>query len=201
MTWNLNERDAALATFVKHVASRSNRGERFAAALQECREDAAAIVDMVKREGGSTIYAMGNGTMSILCSEPLDDMLPPRDAVGQRLLLTKATLAGRRFAIVNYHGNADGQAGALDHFERGGCASEARWRIDNHSQGAPVIMIGDFNADPGSSEITSRYCFSFASQPSPSSLMSHGRERDKLCVAPPRLPTGIEGTYRSASGG
>lgn len=133
--------------------------------------------------------------MSILCSERLDDIQIPCDAVGNRLLMTRATLAGRRFAIVNYHGFAQGQAGSPDDFERGGIASEARWRIDDHARNDSVIVLGDFNADRASSEIASLHCFSFAAHPMPRSLVSHNRHRAKLCAADIQLPPGIGGTF------
>jgi hypothetical protein len=70
------------------------------------------------------------------------------DTIGGRLVLTRATLAGQRFAIVNYHSMADGLHGSPHHTERGGIASETRWRIDEHAKGDPVVMLGDFNAAP-----------------------------------------------------
>jgi endonuclease/exonuclease/phosphatase family metal-dependent hydrolase len=192
LTWNLAKRDAALDLLAPHVASLA---DAFIIAVQECADDHAAIAAKVQGHGGRVVHSMGNGTMSILCSEPVTPMAPPRDAVGQRLVLTHAAFAGRRLAIVNYHGTARGIAGALDEVERGGSASEARWRIDEHAAGGSVVVLGDFNADPTSAEIQSMFCFSFATEPSPASGRSHDRDRSILRVFPPPAVTPAAGTY------
>ncbi len=133
LTWNLDQRDAALEAIARDVARRCWRGEQVVAAVQECAEDASAIAAKVQSYGGATVHAAGNGTMSVLCSEPLEEPPIPRDAVGLRLVLTRTTFAGRRIAIVNYHGCAQDLTGSPDETERGGIASEARWRIDDHT--------------------------------------------------------------------
>jgi endonuclease/exonuclease/phosphatase family metal-dependent hydrolase len=109
--------------------------------------------------------------------------------LGLRLLLTGANFAGRRLAIVNYHGLAQGLNGSPHEHERGGIASEARWRIDDHAAGDQVIVLGDFNAEPNSPEIESLYCFSFAPRPALSSFVSHNRDRSFLRVFPPSRGT------------
>lgn len=197
LTWNLCKRDAPLPVFVRHLASLSRRQEAFIAAVQECFEDAATMVARVQDLGGAAVYATGNGTMSVFCSEPLepnairDDII---DTIGGRLVLTRATLAGQRLAVVNYHGMADGLHGSPHHTERGGIASETRWRIDEHAKGDPVVMLGDFNAAPTSLEVVSRFCFSLAPEPAPSSSYSHNRARSTLRIAPLDVPPG-SGTY------
>jgi endonuclease/exonuclease/phosphatase family metal-dependent hydrolase len=132
---------------------------------------------------------MGNGPMSVFCSEPLSPTPVPRDRVGSRLILTRSTFAGQCLAIVNYHGMANGLAGSPSLAERGGITSEARWRIDEHAAGDPVVVLGDFNAEPTSDEIESLYCFSFAPEPDPASGVSHHRTRSRLRVFPPRSGT------------
>jgi endonuclease/exonuclease/phosphatase family metal-dependent hydrolase len=199
LTWNLNKRDAALDAFTRHIASLSNRRESFIAAVQECADEHVDIVARVERLGSAKVHAIGNGTLSVLCSEPLTPMAPPRDAVGNRLVLTRAEFAGRRLAIVNYHGMADGSAGSPHLTERGGIASEARWRIDDHAGGDPVIVLGDFNAEPTSPEIESLYCFSFAPDPAQASGRSHNRDRSILRVFPPRVAPPWDGTYARRS--
>lgn len=199
LTWNLGKRDAALAALVKHVASLSRGAQHFVAAVQESTEDNAAIRARVHQHGAA-VHVVGNGGMTVLCSAPLDPIAIPRDAVGHRLLLTRATFAGQRMAIVNYHGMARGQRGSPDETERGGIASEARWRIDEHAAGDSVIVLGDFNIEQDRSEIWSRHCFSLAADPDPQSRKSHNRDRQDLRAALPRLPPGIGGTYRLQSG-
>lgn len=190
LTWNLNKREAALEALVKHVASRSLKGEHFVAAVQECADDAQAITDLLRRHGSTTVHVVGNGTMSVLSSEPLQPLAIPCDTVGLRLVLTRTRFAGRSIAIVNYHGEAQGLQGSPDPTERGGIASEARWRIDDHAAGDAVIVLGDFNAEPTDPEVESLYCFSFASNPAPASHKSHNRSRPHLR---PVLPS--RGTY------
>lgn len=198
LTWNLGNREAALDALAKHIASRSGRGEHFIAAVQECADDAQSVVTKVKSYGATMVNAVGNGGMSILCSEPLDALDHARDPVGLRLILTRASFAGQSVAIVNYHGEAQGLAGSPDPTERGGIASEARWRIDDHAAGAPVILLGDFNAEPTDSEVESQHCLSLARAPVLGSTRSHNRDRQDLRVAPLRTPMG--GTYLLRSG-
>lgn len=200
LTWNLNTRDAALEAFAQHIAALSNGAEPFIAAVQECADDHTAIVAKVRGLGGAVVHSMGNGTMSVLCSETLAAMAPPRDAVGNRLVLTRAVFSGRSLAIVNYHGMADGLTGSPHMTERGGIASEARWRIDDHAAGGPVIVLGDFNAEPTSTEVESLYCFSFAPQPDPASDVSHHRARSSLRVFPPSRGTYARRSHTRGSG-
>lgn len=93
LTWNLDKREAALAAFVRHAVSRANRGEQFIMAVQECADDAATVADRVQKQGGAAVHAIGNGTMSILCSTPLEPPQVPCDKVGQRLVLTRTSMA------------------------------------------------------------------------------------------------------------
>lgn len=200
-TWNLRGCEASLVVFARHLAGLLRRQEAFIIAVQECFEDSAAVVARVHDLGGGLVHATGNGPMIVFCSEPLEQYAIRSDVVdtvGGRLVLTRATLAGQRLAIVNYHGEADGLNGSPHHVERGGIASEARWRVDEHAKNDPVIMLGDFNAQPTSPEIVSRYCFSFAPEPAPSSRYSHNRARAALRVAPLRIQPG-RGTYRFSS--
>lgn len=196
LTWNLNKRELALDMLAQHIASRAIRGEPFIASVQECSDDAASILAKIQGYGASGVHAMGNGTMSVLCSESLADMPPPRDAVGLRLVLTRTIVAGKGLAIVNYHGEAQGLDGSPHITERGGIASEARWRVDDHAAGDPVIVFGDFNAEPTDPEIESLYCFSFAPHPSPGSHRSHNRDRSALTLAPLEVPPAL-GTWAS----
>jgi len=198
-TWNLHKRQRALNAFVQYIAGLSKQGEAFIAAVQECTEDASAVAAMVDNEGGK-VYARGNGTMSIFCSTELEEPPLPRGTVGGRLVLTRATLSGRRFAVINYHGHAQGLDGSPDPTERGGIASEARWIIDDHAQRDPAVILGDFNADWDSSEITSLYCFSFAQDPVPRSQFSHQRERSARKLAQLSFPPGCRGTFWWKSG-
>lgn len=198
LTWNLDNREAALDALAKHVATCSLRGEQFVVAVQECADDAQAILARVKDYGAAAVNAVGNGGMRVLCSEPLHAPGNPRDAVGMRLVLTRTSFAGRRFAVVNYHGEAQGLDGSPDPTERGGIASEARWRIDEHAAGDPVVVLGDFNAEPTDSEVESRYCLSLASIPARGSTRSHNRDRHDLRPAPLQTPMG--GTYLLRSG-
>ncbi|WP_437323297.1 endonuclease/exonuclease/phosphatase family protein [Sorangium sp. So ce381] len=197
LTWNLCKRDAPLSVLVRHIASLSCRQEAFIAAVQECFDDSDTVVRRVRDLGGAAVYATGNGTMSVFCSAPLeanasrDDVI---DTIGGRLILTRTILAGQRLAIVNYHGMPDGLDGSPHHTERGGIASEARWRIDEHAKGDPVVVLGDFNAAPTSPEVVSRYCFSLAPEPAPSSGYSHNRARSTLRIAPLDV-TPSSGTY------
>lgn len=195
LTWNLQKRDAALEALASHTAALSRQAAPFIVAVQECADDHMAIAARVRSLGGGVVHSMGNGTMSVLCSAPVTQAAAPRDSVGDRLVLTDATFDGRRLAIVNYHGMARGGAGSPDEVERGGIASEARWRIDDHAAGGPVIVLGDFNAEPTSAEIQSIFCFSFAPEPPPASGRSHNRDRSILRVFPPRLVTPSKGTY------
>jgi endonuclease/exonuclease/phosphatase (EEP) superfamily protein YafD len=189
LTWNLGQREAALDAVVKHVASRSRRAEPFVVAVQESAEDCTAIQARV-RALGETVEAVGNGGMSVLCSEPLAPIGNPCDPVGLRLVLTGATFAGQRIAIVNYHGMAQGLDGSPHPIERGGIASEARWRIDDHAMDDPVIVLGDFNVEPRDPEIRSRHCFSLAPEPHQGSHWSHNRRRQHLRVVSAPLPLG-----------
>jgi endonuclease/exonuclease/phosphatase family metal-dependent hydrolase len=198
LTWNLNKREAALDALAKHVASRSLKGEHFVAAVQECADDAQAITGLLRTYGATKVHVVGNGTMSVLSSEPLQPLTIPCDTVGMRLLLTRASFAGRSIAIVNYHGEAQGLQGSPDQTERGGIASEARWRIDDHAAGDEVIVLGDFNAEPTDPEVESLYCFSFATSPTPASHKSHNRSRSHLRPAPPSRGTYL---FRSNSKG
>lgn len=198
LTWNLSNREAALNAFAIHLATWSLRGDHFVAAVQECADDAQAILKKVKSHGAASVNAVGNGTMSVLCSEPLAAPGIPNDTVGMRLVLTRASFDGRRIAIVNYHGVAQGQVGSPDPTERGGIASEARWRIDDHAAGDPVIVLGDFNAEPNDSEIESQHCLSLSPNPDPRSGRSHNRARSIVRVAPLNAPMG--GTYLHTSG-
>jgi endonuclease/exonuclease/phosphatase family metal-dependent hydrolase len=199
LTWNLGKHEAALTALVRHVAARSRGAEHFVVAVQESLPDYAEIQARVQAEGG-TVEVVGNGGMSILCSERLEPRVAPLDdGVGLRLVLTRATFAGQRLAIVNYHGEPQGLAGAPHPVERGGIASEARWRIDEHAAGDPVIVLGDFNIRQHDPEILSRHCFSFAPEPAPSSRRSHNRDRQDVRIAYAHLPPGVHGTYRLRS--
>lgn len=195
LTWNLANREAALDELVTHVSSLQGS---FIVAIQECGDDHLTIQKRVHDLGASNIHSMGNGPMSILCSEPLAPMATPR-GVGLRLLLTEAVFGGHRLKIVNYHGLARGQSGSPELEERGGAASEARWLIDKHAGIEPVVVLGDFNAGPKSPEVTSVYCLSFAAEPSESSRFSHNRDRADLRVCSPKYPSAVTGTYRFKS--
>lgn len=89
---------------------------------------------------------------------------------------------------------AQGLNGSPHPEERGGIASEARWRIDEHAGKDPVIVLGDFNVEPTATEVESVFCFSFAPNPAPGSDCSHNRKRRALRVAPPVVAPG-KGTY------
>jgi endonuclease/exonuclease/phosphatase family metal-dependent hydrolase len=140
------------------------------------------------------IHVIGNGTMSILCSEPLEDIETPKCTVGQRLVLSRTAFHGRQLAVINYHGEAQGLQGSPDPTERGGIASEIRWLIDKHAATAEALVMGDFNAEPESSEITSMYCMSFATDPSYTSRRSHDHSRAVLRYVPMTFPAGVQGT-------
>jgi exonuclease III len=201
MTWNLNKRDALLKIIAEHVARRCQRQEPFIVAVQECMDDHEAIVGMVNGFGGDSVHATGNGTMSVLCSEPLEPTPIPSDTVGGRLLLTRATFGEKRVAIVNFHGPAQGCDGSPHLTERGGIASEARWRIDSHAGHDPVIVLGDFNALPTDPELTSAFCFSFALEPNPASKRSHDRERQDVRMVRVESPQRGTHFYQSGSQG
>jgi endonuclease/exonuclease/phosphatase family metal-dependent hydrolase len=206
LTWNLSKRDAARAVLARHVAWRCERGESFIAAVKECADDPCALRQAVQNlvpgtAGSQVVNVIGNGGMSVLCSEPLARPTEPRDPVGGRMVLRSASFAGTTLAIVNYHGMAPGLAGSPDPTERGGIASEARWRIDEHADQQRVIVLGDFNAGRDESEITSRHCFSFASAPGPSATRSHGRVRQDLRVVSVWTPMGGTYLHRSSTRG
>ena len=161
-----------------------NTGQRFIISLQECGEDPVAIQRLIRPNGARAAHVVGNGGRSILCSDPLLPCSIPTDTVGQRFVMSRTDFDGREVAIVNYHGEAKGMSGSPDPTERGGIASEVRWRIDEFSGQSTVIVMGDFNAEPHETEVTSLYCFSFAPAPGLNATCSHNRPRQDIRLAP-----------------
>ncbi len=183
LTWNLGPPGVsfdALDKLCDHVKRLVARGDSFVVALQECPQDQAWLRGQLP-----TCSIAGETGRVIISSMALRDIVQH-----ERMVVTRLTFAQQDLVIACYHG-VD-RLNHTDDVARGGRVSEFRWLLDAYCGHDDAIIMGDFNAEPESSEVQNRWCFGFG-RDKPGSCTSHGRTRSRFRVV---RPSGRSGTIR-----
>jgi hypothetical protein len=164
-TWNLHRSEAALRLALEHLEPLA-RSEHVLASFQEIpplargrgawRLPGVLAPDELGRLGLRLVGApVGPGRVILLISSSLDTEGEARQDGNGRMLYVRLRIGSVRFAAAGVHA-----VDRLNHpteFERGSHAALARRELDERwDPGRPLVMLGDFNADPGEREICAR---------------------------------------------
>jgi endonuclease/exonuclease/phosphatase family metal-dependent hydrolase len=158
-TWNLNKNEEAFRLALAHLRS---SGYSFIASFQELPPQVGTTVlarEVTKTLVGARVRCLGvtpsgrgskHGRVGLFCSPNVgstasDVWHDPR----QRMAVV--SVSGARVApllVIGYHGE-----NRRDSPDRGRIGVQAREAIDKHWRADPLVMLGDFNANPFDAEV------------------------------------------------
>jgi len=161
-TWNLHQKEATFLLALEHLSS---SGDNFIGCLQELppvvgTTDQAR--DTTKEFFSDSIRCLGvtpaappykHGRVGLFCSPNLTPQ-PPDVEQDPRQRMAMAFLKGARMEpllVIGYHGVS--REDAPTEAERGSIGTLARQEIDKRWGQEPLIMLGDFNANPFDGEV------------------------------------------------
>jgi endonuclease/exonuclease/phosphatase family metal-dependent hydrolase len=164
-TWNLHRTDKALKVALEHLESHTP----CIAALQELPPKPpkkgkrapwnvpAALADAeLERRGLRRLGLLGSGRLALIASRDIERTTDPRPDGAQRMLAVTVKGAGwSGLHVIGFHA-VDRITSPTD-YGRGYDAALTRRSIDKFwTEGSPLVLLGDFNADPYSAEVSAR---------------------------------------------
>jgi endonuclease/exonuclease/phosphatase family metal-dependent hydrolase len=201
-TWNVHRSEPALRLALTHLA-RVARSDTVVACFQEVPPEARdhdawragweTLREELPRTGLRFVdETVAAGRVVMLCSADLQVASAIVDGSERMLFVTFRLATGSELAVVGYH--------AVDRINyvlaeaRGGYQALARRELDeNVPAEMPAVVLGDFNASPGTPELADRACF-YVLDPSqrhrPSADTHFGRASRPLFAAVPDTPEG-----------
>lgn len=162
LTWNLNKSDLAFRLALAHLCG---SGDSFIGCLQELPRDVgttATARDVTKGLVGNAVRCLGvtpaalphkHGRVGLFCSPSLRSTAPDveHDA-RQRMAGISVLGAGvEPLLVIGYHGVSRQEAPS--ELQRGRIGADARREIDKRWDRDPLIVLGDFNANPFDAEV------------------------------------------------
>jgi exonuclease III len=189
LSWNLKDDERALARLLTYAKRLQTRGSNYIIAIQEGLNDAAW---WQARLNGAT--AIGNGSQVILTNHPIAVHAGYAQSEYARLVVGRVQVNGVTTTVANYHGP---YRGLPEQVARGGWVSEFRYVLDQLAGNSELLILGDFNSEPHSEEVSHSACFMIRkSAPAGRELRSHNRPRVDLRLLAPQVGIGATHYYK-----
>lgn len=202
-TWNLHRSERALRLALTHLERRASE-DLVVACFQEVPpkaergKDWSTSWDQLRRELPSQGLRLVQpvveaGRIAMVCSTGLRVSFARPDRSKRMLIARFRTPIGSELVVVGCHAFDRINFGEAE--QRGGLQALARRELDEVGSVTlfPLVLLGDFNASPGDTEVADRSCFYVlgpGDHHNGRSARHYGRESPPLYVASPKLMAG-----------